>query len=114
MEWYNKDDIEELIFNDKENVIGIKFVNGVKVFVQEIKKEKVDTDCLEYVGGVYPKSNVDNLINLSLYWYNYPHDLMYMHIKALITNNRDVFKKYSKKEDIKKNLYNVQYITNPE
>ena len=38
MEWYNKDDIEELIFNDKENVIGIKFVNGVKVFVQEIKK----------------------------------------------------------------------------
>ena len=33
MEWYNKDDIEELIFNDKENVIGIKFVNGVKVFV---------------------------------------------------------------------------------
>lgn len=33
MEWYNKDDIEELIFNDKENVIGIKFVNGMKVFV---------------------------------------------------------------------------------
>lgn len=36
---------------------------------------------------------------------------MYMHIKALITNNRDVFKKYKSKEDIKKNLYNIEYVS---
>ena len=37
---------------------------------------------------------------------------MYLHIRALIANNRDIFKKYSKKEDIKKNLYNIKYIDN--
>lgn len=37
---------------------------------------------------------------------------MYLHIRALISNNRDIFKKYSKKEDIKKNLYNIKYMDN--
>ena len=47
---------------------------------------------------------------MNIFWYYYPKDLMYLHIRALIANNRDIFKKYSKKDDIKKNLYNIKYI----